>query len=166
MQNPIHIYTNLLVSEIHSRMYYRFKNHVHGCKIKKGRKNEPEIKHLHPIHQPRPLHIKLQHLHLSLPQRLRPLRIKTSRVLHARAQHPAQHPRANLVVLLIRRGRLNGNRPRAQEIHVLHLGRVGGFHGCAGGFANALREEAPDAEADDGVREVAIVEDGVDVFAA
>lgn len=72
-----------------------------------------------------------------------------------------EHPRADLVVLVIGLCGLDGDGPRAQQVDVLHFGRVGGGEGGAGYLGDAGAELGADALADYGEGEDAIVEEKV-----
>ena len=73
-------------------------------------------------------------------------------------QHPLQHPSPNFIMLHIRLPRLDSNRPRAEEIDILHFGVVGGGEGGRGDGGEALLELGADAAAEEGAGEVASVD--------
>ena len=64
-------------------------------------------------------------------------------------------------MLLVRLGGFNGDGSCAEEIDVVHFAVVGGGEGGAVDGCEALGEETADADADDCVGEVAIVEEVV-----
>lgn len=129
---------------------------------KRGEQNSPKIKHAHPILQLRLLDIALKHSNLRLRQGLGTLGIQTAGVLHARAQTGGQDASADLVMLGVGGGGLDGDGPAAQEIHVVHLGLVG--VGQLGHLddVDALLQLLPDAAAQEEDGEVATIDDFLD----
>ena len=64
-------------------------------------------------------------------------------------------------MLLVRLARVDGDRPRAEELDVLHFGGVGGGEIRDRDGGDAGGELAADAAAEDEVWEVARVDEGV-----
>ena len=64
-------------------------------------------------------------------------------------------------MLLVSRRRFNRNRSFPEQLDIVHLGLVPGFQrrGCDG--RQAVGELPPDSDADYGMRQVAVVEEGV-----
>jgi hypothetical protein len=85
------------------------------------KENSPKIENLHPILQPSPLNIQLQHSDLRLRQRLATFGVQAARVLHARAQRLRQDARADFVVLLVGIGGVDGDGSLAEQVYVRHL---------------------------------------------
>lgn len=127
-----------------------------------GSQNSPKIENLHPILDPRPLDIQLQHRNLRLRQRLAALRIKTARVFHPRAQTFRQHTRANLVVLSVGIVGVDSDGPFAEQIYVSHFGLESGLHGRRSDGVDAVLQLRADAAAQQESGQVAAIYDGFD----
>lgn len=127
-----------------------------------GIRNSPKIKNPHPILQPRPFNIQLQHRNLGLRQRLAPLRIQTARILHPRAQRLRKHTRTNLIVLSIGVVGVDSNGPFAEQFYVSHFGLESGLHGGCGDGVDAVLQLRADAAAQQEGGQVAAIYDGFD----
>ena len=121
----------------------------------------PQIEDAHAVLELCLVEVGLEHGDLGLGQRLAALGIQAARVLHARAETGRQHAGADLVVLGVGGIRLHGHGPRAEALNVGHLAGDGIAQGRAGDGCQPVPELAPDADADDGMRQVAAVEDPV-----
>lgn len=99
----------------------------------------------------------LQHSDLSLRQRLATFRVKTARVLHARAQTRRKHARADLIVLLVRILGVDSDGSLAEQVDVGHFSFQGGLHRSRGDHVDAVLELAADALAQEEGGEVASI---------
>lgn len=123
--------------------------------------NSPEIKNSHPILKLSPLQIQRQHGLLGLSQRLPALGVEAARVLHPRTQTRRQHASPDLIVLCVGRSRLNGHGSCAQLLQVIHLAPIGGAERGTCNRVDSLPQLASDADANDGMGEVASIENPV-----
>lgn len=141
--------------------------HKHNIKSRKEHKKDyiPEIENAHPIPQLSTLDVEPKHGHLGLGQSLAALGIQAARVLHAGPEASAQHAGADLVVLLVGGGRLDGDGPRTQQRDVLHLASVRGLERGRRNLGDALLQLLADADADHGRGQIAPVQQRVEVIA-
>jgi hypothetical protein len=130
--------------------------------VERKLKNSPKIQNPHPVLQPSPLNIQLQHRNLRLRQRLATLRIQTARILHPGAQRLRQHASANLVVLRVSIVGVDSDGSFAEQIYVSHLRLEGGLHGRRGNGVDAVLQLRADAAAQQEGGQVAAIYDGFD----
>ena len=125
--------------------------------------NLPQVENRHAVLEFALFNIVGQHGYLSLGQcGLVATREQARAVLHTRAQSGDHDAGADLVVLLVGSGRLDGNGLLAQRLHEGHLTGEGISSRFGRDLGQPLGELAPDAHPNDGVRQQATVEDSVE----
>jgi hypothetical protein len=121
------------------------------------RTNSPQIQDPHPIPQVRLLDVALQHGNLGLLKRLVAPGVQTRAVLHAGAEGADHDARPDLVVLLVGRGRLDGDGLAPQALDEGHLAGLRLAQRRGLDLGQALRQLSTDAPADQDVGQVAAV---------
>ena len=121
----------------------------------------PKIQNRHPILQLGLFHVRVQHLDLGLAQCLLSRGVESATVLHSRPQAGFEKVGTNLVVLRVCRGCLYGHWSLTQSLHVLHLGGVSLLERSRGNDTQAISQLAADAVTDDGLWQIAAIENPV-----